>query len=101
MCEVDEQASGISRDMLLKILHAENIIARRYFYPGCHKMEPYRSDSSGAGPFLPHTDRLVQRVLSLPTGTAVDHQDILKICQIIRLAVSHGPDIMKKLAPSG
>ena len=101
VCEVDEQASGISRDMLLKILHAENIIARRYFYPGCHKMEPYRSDSSGAGPSLPHTDRLVQRVLSLPTGTAVGHQDILKICQIIRLAVSHGPDIMKKLAPSG
>jgi dTDP-4-amino-4,6-dideoxygalactose transaminase len=101
VCEVDEQASGISRDMLLKILHAENIIARRYFYPGCHKMEPYRSDSSGAGPFLPHTDRLVQRVLSLPTGTAVGHQKILKICQIIRLAVSHGPDIMKKLAPAG
>jgi dTDP-4-amino-4,6-dideoxygalactose transaminase len=101
VCEVDEQASGISRDMLLKILHAENIIARRYFYPGCHKMEPYRSDPSGAGPLLPHTERLVQRVLSLPTGTAVGHQDILKICQILRLAVSHGPEIMKRLPSSG
>ena len=41
--EIDEAETGLSRDELLKVLHAENIIARRYFYPGCHRMEPYRS----------------------------------------------------------
>jgi dTDP-4-amino-4,6-dideoxygalactose transaminase len=43
--EVDECEAGLSRDDLLKVLHAENVLARRYFYPGCHRMEPYRSFS--------------------------------------------------------
>lgn len=41
--EIDETITEISRDQLLKTLWAENILARRYFYPGCHRMEPYRS----------------------------------------------------------
>jgi len=41
--EVDSRKAGISRDHLINILHAEKIRARRYFYPGCHRMEPYRS----------------------------------------------------------
>ena len=95
--EVDKDNSDISRDILLKILHAENILARRYFYPGCHNMEPYRTEYPGTGLNLPHTERLVQRVLSLPTGTTVGQAEIQKICQIIRLAVSHGKAITKKL----
>jgi len=31
--EVDEAQAGISRDLLVKVLHAENVLARRYFYP--------------------------------------------------------------------
>src|ERR1700690_603738 len=31
--EIDEKAAGIGRDLLVKILHAENILVRRYFYP--------------------------------------------------------------------
>src|SRR6185437_1373130 len=41
--EVDEEATRISRDDIVRILRAENVLARRYFYPGCHRMEPYRS----------------------------------------------------------
>ena len=41
--EVDRLAAGLSRDALLRVLHAENVLARRYFWPGCHRMEPYRS----------------------------------------------------------
>lgn len=41
--EIDERITGISRDQLIELLHAENVLARRYFYPGCHRMEPYRS----------------------------------------------------------
>ena len=69
-----------NRDRLLEALHAENILARRYFYPGCHHMEPYCSE----GLSLPKTEHLVQRVLCLPTGTAIDSNDISRICQIIR-----------------
>ena len=83
--EVDEHKFGITRDKLIAILTAENIIARRYFYPGCHKMEPYRSYFPHNKMLLPETDKLSLKIMSLPTGTAVNVSDISKICQIIRL----------------
>jgi dTDP-4-amino-4,6-dideoxygalactose transaminase len=86
--EIDEAQTGVSRDLLVDILHAENVIARRYFYPGCHRMEPYRSYFPHAGLLLPETERLCQRVLILPTGTAISEQDVREVCKIIRLAVS-------------
>src|SRR5919201_6342915 len=41
--EIDETVTGISRDKVMDILWSENVLARRYFYPGCHRMEPDRS----------------------------------------------------------
>lgn len=87
--EIDENTAGITRDQLVSILRAENVLARRYFYPGCHRMEPYRSYFPHAGLMLEETEKLAKRVLSLPTGTAVGREEILEICQIIRIAVSH------------
>lgn len=86
--EVDEETFGISRDTLVEILHANNIIARRYFYPGCHRMEPYRSHFPHAGLLLPHTERVAAQVLLLPTGTTIREIDIERICSIIRKAAS-------------
>src|SRR5207248_907523 len=34
--EVEQSRLGLSRDHLVRIFHAENILVRRYFYPGCH-----------------------------------------------------------------
>ena len=87
--EIDESKTHTNRDKLIEILHKNNIIARRYFYPGCHKMEPYRSYFPHAGLLLPETERLGNRVLILPTGTAIELDDISKICQIIKLAVEN------------
>ena len=87
--EIDEEQTQVSRDLLVKILHAENIIARRYFYPGCHRMEPYRSYFPHAGLLLPETEKLTQRVLILPTGTTILPKDINQICRIIRIAVTN------------
>jgi dTDP-4-amino-4,6-dideoxygalactose transaminase len=100
--EVDEAAAGIGRDDLVRVFHAENVLARRYFYPGCHQMEPYRSLFPRAGLSLPETEKLTRRVLSLPTGTAVGPEEIAGICQIIRLALAHGREICVRLnATSG
>ena len=96
--DIDEACTQISRDQLLEILRAENVLARRYFYPGCHKMEPYRSYFPHAGLLLPETERLVKRVLSLPTGTAVGPEEIRNICQIMRLVIEHGPEVKERLA---
>lgn len=96
--EIDETVGQISRDQLVSILWAENVLARRYFYPGCHCMEPYRSYFPHAGLLLPETERLVRRVMSLPTGTAIKPEDIRKICEIIRFVVSNGPKVREGLA---
>ena len=97
--EVDETEAGLSRDLLLAILQAENVIARRYFYPGCHRMEPYRSYFPHAGLLLPQTERLVERVLVLPTGTGVEPDQISQICRLIRLVIEYRAYIVNKLKP--
>jgi len=80
---VNREAAGISRDELLGILNAENILARRYFYPGCHQLEPYRSLPEYSELSLPVSDRLNSELLQLPTGSAVRPRDIKKICGLI------------------
>jgi len=96
--EVNELESGIDRNLLAETLHAENILARRYFYPGCHRMEPYRSSPPRGGWQLPETEKLADRVLVLPTGTAVETQDIAVICQVIRTAVQNAEAVKQRLA---
>lgn len=91
--EVDEAITGISRDLLIDILHAENIRSRRYFSPGCHRMAPYRSYYPNAGLLLPETEKLVNRVMSMPTGTAVGEDEIRKICELIRFVITNGSEI--------
>ncbi|HFQ95100.1 MAG TPA: dTDP-4-dehydro-6-deoxyglucose aminotransferase, partial [Anaerolineae bacterium] len=95
--EIDAEVTGIHRDLLMRLLHAERVRARRYFYPGVHRMEPYRSLYPHAGLLLPETERLVDRVLSLPTGTAVDEGAIERIAGLIRFAVAHGHDITRAM----
>jgi dTDP-4-amino-4,6-dideoxygalactose transaminase len=85
--EIDDAVTGLHRNDLLAILQAENVLARRYFYPGCHRMEPYRSYFPNAGLLLPRTERLCERVLQLPTGTAVRPIEIQQICGIIKTAL--------------
>jgi dTDP-4-amino-4,6-dideoxygalactose transaminase len=97
--EISEE-TGLKRDELVQVLHAENVIARRYFYPGCHRMEPYRTRYPDAGLKLPQTEQLAARVMTLPTGTAVGPAEISKICEIIKRAVAHGPEIHERLSRS-
>jgi dTDP-4-amino-4,6-dideoxygalactose transaminase len=96
--EVDEAAVGLSRDQLVTLLHAENVLARRYFYPGCHRMEPYRSLYPDAHLSLPQTERVAGRVLSLPTGQVITPEIIDGVCNIIRTACKNADQIKQVLA---
>ncbi|MEZ3182552.1 dTDP-4-dehydro-6-deoxyglucose aminotransferase [Streptomyces pimonensis] len=87
---VEESATGIGRDLLIEVLRAENAMAKPYFSPPCHQLEPYRSRAPVE---LPHTERLAARVLALPTGTSVSREDIRRVCNVLRLAVSYGADV--------
>jgi dTDP-4-amino-4,6-dideoxygalactose transaminase len=95
--ELDEAEAGITRDEIIEVLHAEKVLARRYFYPGCHRMEPYRSYFPHAGLLLPVTERVARRVIVLPTGTAVGPEEIKTICGIIRLAITDAKRVSKCL----
>jgi dTDP-4-amino-4,6-dideoxygalactose transaminase len=93
--EVDAALTGIERDDLVHLLHAENVIARRYFYPGVHRMEPYRSAPSPQ-PHLQVTDSVCRRVMVLPTGESVQATDIERICELIAEAIDLAPEIREK-----
>ncbi len=98
VAEVDGSPGGMDRDLLVRLLHAEHIRVRRYFFPGCHRMEPYRSCFPHARLLLPVTERLTERVVSFPTGTAVNEKDVMRICDIVRFAMTHGKEIRQRLS---
>lgn len=96
--EVDENLAGLGRDALVRVLQAENVLARRYFWPGCHRMEPYRSFFPNAGLLLPETERVAGRVMVLPTGTAISTEEIQTVCSIIRLCLANASELRQSLA---
>jgi dTDP-4-amino-4,6-dideoxygalactose transaminase len=93
---IDPEVTGISRDRLVDLLQAENVLARRYFHPGCHAQEPYRTTDPDAVRHLPKTVQFAEQVMVLPTGTAMSEADVATIGRIIRLAVSHGREISRR-----
>lgn len=103
VAEVDPRLAGLERDALLEVLWAENILARRYFFPGCHRMEPFRgrqtgADSTSRHAALPHTEEASRRTLCLPTGEVVSLAEIDAVCELIRFTLAHGRDIRSRLS---
>ena len=64
---------------------------------GCHRMEPYRSYYPNVGLLLPETERISERILSLPTGTTIHPEDIHKIGNIIGLVMKNATDIRRMI----
>lgn len=77
-----------ARDEIITTLQAENVLARKYFWPGCHRMKPYRDLQPHAGAQLSNTEAVAERVVILPTGAYVSDVDIEVITRIISLAAS-------------
>lgn len=75
----------VSRDRLLDALRAENILARKYFWPGCHRMAQYANVSTYAGLVLPSTELVASRVIVLPTGPKMIEDDIALICRVFQV----------------
>lgn len=94
--EIDEEISGISRDLVVDLLNTENVLARKYFYPGCHHMEPYRSLYPDSKNYLPQTEKLTQSVMSLPNGTSITSDDIEKMGQLIGFIIDHSDEIKER-----
>jgi dTDP-4-amino-4,6-dideoxygalactose transaminase len=99
VAEVSPGAAPLTRDELVAVLHAENVLARKYFWPGCHRMEPYRSLQPNAALLLPETERLAPRIIVLPTGQAMTVEMVRTICEIIRSALTQPQAVRAALAP--
>lgn len=86
--EVDAAQLRVSRDELVTHLHSQGILARKYFWPGAHQMEPYRSLYPYSRMLLSNTESLAQRIIVLPTGTEAKPEHIAHICNLIKAALS-------------
>lgn len=84
--EITHELSN-ARDLLCQTLQKERVIARRYFYPGCHNMAPYSNFPKS--PNVPVTDNVASKVLVLPSGPSVTTTDVEIVVSIIALAM-HG-----------
>ena len=71
-----------TRDEILSALHAENVLARKYFWPGCHMMQPYRSLFPHSGLLLPNTENISNQVLVLPNGHCITAEHIKTIASV-------------------
>ncbi|KZR70348.1 DegT/DnrJ/EryC1/StrS family aminotransferase [Prochlorococcus sp. MIT 1303] len=85
---LDTVNSKRSRDELISILHSNNILARRYFSPGCHRMMPYQTMTDYSRLDLRVTELLSESLIALPNGQSIDDDDIAKICSIINNFIS-------------
>ncbi|MBS0211837.1 MAG: aminotransferase class I/II-fold pyridoxal phosphate-dependent enzyme [Proteobacteria bacterium] len=76
-----------TRDELVAALQAENILVRKYFWPGCHGMQPYRGLFPHAGLMLPRTIEVASRVVVLPNGTSLPDGAIATIAAVCRALI--------------
>lgn len=80
--EVDKTCTA-TRDQIVTSLQAENVLARKYFWPGAHKMKPYRDLFPHAGLLLPNTVATAAGVIVLPTGPSLSNDAVTTVCRII------------------
>lgn len=73
----------IDRDAIVATLQAENILARKYFWPGCHAMRPYKQLFPHACMMLPATEMVANSTLVLPSGSTMGSSDIATICSVL------------------
>ncbi|MCX2731039.1 DegT/DnrJ/EryC1/StrS family aminotransferase [Saccharopolyspora sp. NFXS83] len=96
--EVDSRSAGLSRDQVITALHAENVLGRDHFHPGCHRTPPY----AGAGRLhaprpLPRTETLSARVVLLPTGLGISVEQVDEVCAVVRALVEQAPAVRDTL----
>ena len=82
---IDESVFPLTRDEFVERMHAQNILVRRYFYPGCH-LSPVYSEVNYKYD-LPNTDVLSSQVVVFPNGLSINRRTIYKIGRAIRKVI--------------
>lgn len=84
--EVEDQCAA-TRDEIVAALQAENILARKYFWPGAHRMQPYRDLFPHAGLMLPNSNAIAEKVVVLPNGISLAQGGIEVVAGVFRAIV--------------
>jgi dTDP-4-amino-4,6-dideoxygalactose transaminase len=79
----------MSRDDTLRLLQAENVLARPYYSPLNRRVVEYRRIC----PRLPVTDAIFRDFMVLPSGAHVSESDVAKIVGILANIHRHGPEL--------
>jgi dTDP-4-amino-4,6-dideoxygalactose transaminase len=95
VCEVIKNAP-LTRDQLLNVLWQENVRARRYFFPGCHRTHPYLQRRQRA---LPVTELLSETVLVLPAGASMTKSQIDDVVALITFAMDNA-EVLRETLPA-
>jgi len=93
--DLDPERLLLTRDEVLSILLSENILVRRYFWPGCHRMLAYEKENRNVS--LPVTDRIASGILVFPNGASVSVEEVDKICALLKLIVGNQEEICRKI----
>ena len=84
----------LSREQTLKLLNAENILARAYYAPPLHRKRTEYETISGT---LPVTESLAERFMLLPCGHLVSEDDINRISLLLRFVQENATDLRGRL----
>jgi dTDP-4-amino-4,6-dideoxygalactose transaminase len=87
-----EPSSPYTRDELIRILRAENALARPYYSPPLH-----RGDPPGAADDLPVSDRLSREFIQMPVGDLTTIEDIERMAEYFRLLDRESGAIVARL----
>ena len=97
VARISAQQFGLPASTIAKLLQAENILARRYFYPGAHNSEPHRSLDPGCGALLPNTKLACEQVLVLPGGAGIGIEDVAVVCDLLQFVAVNAERIGSRI----
>lgn len=98
---VQPREFGLSRDQLAAALRAENIETRRYFDPPVHTHQAYQNLGLGYSGFLPVTDEISSKILTLPLWSDMPLETVALVCRAIWRIHRHAPRIASRLTHVG
>jgi len=85
---VEPAEFGLTAGSLADGLAAEGVETRRYYAPPVHRMQAYQAASVGNG-HLPATDRVAERVLTLPLWVGMTEDDVDGVAFAIERLQAH------------
>ncbi len=84
----------LTRSRTISILHAENLLARPYYFPALHTKPAgfeYRYSN------LPNSERLSEKYILFPCGHQVTPDDVVGICGLLKFIEDNSSEIERQL----